>query len=301
MTRGYAADGSTNGTAESLPGDRQARATLRRHAVGADNARRFLMTVMGEFLLPDEGVAWTATMIEVLSRFEIDAGTTRQALARTAAAGWLVSERVGRRTRWQLTRAGEQLLVAGTERIYSFAGPSTDWDGRWLLVLTSLPEADRAGRHFLRTRLSWAGLGSPAPGVWVGTHPSRLAEVEDVLDRAGLIATAQVFVAEHLGATTVESMVEQAWDLAALEEEYEGFIDEFSSRRASDPLRRLTELVHAWRRFPWLDPALPRELLPKRWKGAEAAALFHDRHLRWGAAAMEEWRRISAESGPATD
>jgi phenylacetic acid degradation operon negative regulatory protein len=55
---------------------------------------------MGEFVLPNGGVAWTQTFIDVLARFAVEAGTTRQALSRTATAGWLEAERVGRRTRW---------------------------------------------------------------------------------------------------------------------------------------------------------------------------------------------------------
>lgn len=255
---------------------------------------------MGEFLLPSGGLACTSTFIDAMDRVGIEPGTTRQALARTAAAGWLSSERVGRQTRWRLTPAGEQLLIEGTKQIYEFAGPTAHWDGRWLLVLTSVPEGDRAGRHLLRSRLTWAGLGNPAPGVWVGTHPDRLAEVEAVLERAGIVGAAQVFVAEHLGSTPVASMVAQPWDLALIEEEYEGFMAEFSSTKAADPLGRVIELVHAWRRFPWLDPALPRELLPERWRGADAAVLFQDRHQRWTAAATQAWGGINGEPRSAT-
>ena len=132
----------------------------------------------------------------------------------------------------------------------------------------------------------------------MGTHPARLAEVEDALTRAGINDTAQVFVADHLGRTRVQSMVAAAWDLVAIEDEYEQFIAEFSSTAAPDPLSRLIDLVHAWRRFPWRDPALPRELLPKKWKGADAAALFHNRHGRWSEAATREWNRVSRDGEP---
>src|SRR3974390_2280712 len=88
-----------------------AHVALRRHAMGAATARRLLLTVMGEFVLPDGGVAWTSTFIALLDRFGIDQGTTRQALSRTQAAGLLTSERVGRLTRWHLTEAAEHLLA----------------------------------------------------------------------------------------------------------------------------------------------------------------------------------------------
>ena len=43
-------------------------------------------------------------------------------------------------------------------------------------------------------------------------------------------------------------------------------------------LRAQTRLVHEWRRFPFLDPRLPAQLLPDSWSGAKAADLFHTRH-----------------------
>jgi phenylacetic acid degradation operon negative regulatory protein len=275
---------------------RSVRSALRTHAVGADTARRLLMTIMGEYLLPSGGRAWTSTFIDVMARLDVGAGTTRQALARTQAAGWLTSERAGRRSQWRLTPGGERLLVEGTKRIYEFTGPLADWDRRWLIVLASVPESDRAARHLIRTRLRWAGMGSPAPGVWVGPNTARRSEVEEALHSSGVVASAQVFVTEPSGGTSVEAMVGQAWDLTAIGEEYELFIARFSSPDAPDPLRALIELVHAWRRFPWRDPALPSQLVPSGWLGAEAATLFHDRHARWAPRATEEWERISGMS-----
>src|SRR5215471_9582283 len=129
-------------------------------------ARAMLFTVLGEFVLPAGGSAWTSAFLEVLGRLGIEEKSARQALARTAAGGWIRSQRVGRRTRWWLTADGERLLTEGTERIYAFASSQANWDGRWLLVMARVPESDRSARHLLRTRLGWAGLGSPASGIW---------------------------------------------------------------------------------------------------------------------------------------
>lgn len=288
------AEGRAAGSHRAAAADpHHARRTLRRHALGGASARGLLLTVMGEFVLPTGGTAWTSAFLAVMERLGVEPGTTRQALARTATAGWLESERFGRHTCWQLSQDGVQLLSEGTKRIYEFAGPSAGWDGRWLVVLVSVPESDRAGRHVLRSRLTWAGLGSPAPGVWIGTQVSRLPEVEEVLSEAGILERAHVFVAEHLGSTPITSMVADAWDLESIESEYEAFLEEFSSARAADPLARTIELVHAWRRFPWRDPALPRALLPRRWKGADAAELFQRRHAEWTDQARAEWDELS--------
>jgi phenylacetic acid degradation operon negative regulatory protein len=91
-------------------------------------------------------------------------------------------------------------------------------------------------------------------------------------------------------------MVATAWDLPEIEAEYEQFVDEFRAPGVpGDVLLRQLELVHAWRRFPALDPALPRELLPPRWTGTRAAELFSDRHQRWMEDACREWKRLNTQ------
>jgi phenylacetic acid degradation operon negative regulatory protein len=263
----------------------------RRHAAGAPSARGLLFTVLGEFVLPGDGTVWTSSLIEVLTGLGVEEKTTRQALMRTAADGWLASERHGRRTRWRLTPSAERLLTDGTRRIYGFHAVAAEWDGRVVLVLARVPETDRAARHHLRTRLGWAGFGSAAPGVWISTHTDRVGEVEQLLAEAS-VPDSRVFVAEHRGGSDLESLVHQAWDLEAVEANYQAFMDEFASTRAREPLVRLTELVHAWRRFPSVDPELPRELLPKRWSGERAAALFAKRHATWAADAKAHWAQL---------
>lgn len=268
----------------------------RRHAAGAASARGLLFTVLGEFVLPAGGSAWTSAFIETFSRLGIEEKAIRQALARTGADGWIRPGRHGRRTRWWLTPDGNRLLTQGTERIYAFAGSQRTWDGSWLLVLARAADHDRAARHLLRTRLSWAGLGSPAPGVWITTHTDRRAEVEQVLAEAG-VADGQIFAAEHRGGGQLAALVGQAWDLPAIERRYEAFIAEFASAAAHDPLTRVIELVHAWRRFPSIDPGLPSRLLPAGWSGAKAAGLFAARHARWSADAMTQWMQLDRAAG----
>lgn len=273
-------------------------APSRRHEGGA-TARGLLLTVMGELLLPTGGSAWTATLIDVLGRCGTEEKAVRQALMRTADAGWLRSSRHGRRTRWHLTDAATQMLTSGAARIYGFAGASDSWDGHWLLVLARVPERDRSARHLLRSRLSWAGLGSLAPGVWISPHPARLEEVREVLDQAGVLDSAQVFRAEHMLIGDPAAIVAQAWDLDSIEAGYEAFRRAFTDGRApKDPLARLVELVHAWRRFPLIDPALPRELLPERWTGVLAADLFARCHEQWREQALRQWEALEAASGP---
>ncbi|MEV6848180.1 PaaX family transcriptional regulator C-terminal domain-containing protein [Actinoplanes sp. NPDC051411] len=261
----------------------------RRHAAGAPSARGLLFTVLGEFVLPNGGTAWTSALIDAIARLGVEEKNVRQALMRTAADGWLASERVGRRTRWRLTAAAEEMLTEGTERIYGFTGTASGWDGQWLLALARVPETDRPARHRLRTRMTWAGFGSPEPGVWISPHTSRVAEARKILAEVD----ARVFVARQVEGYDDVSMARQAWDLDDLEDGYETFAADFSDKSEKDAIADLTGLVHAWRRFPWVDPVLPAELLPQPWRGTQAAELFHRRHDEWSAAAQTAWATIN--------
>ena len=249
--------------------------------------------MLGEFVLPGDGMAWTSALLAVFARLGIEEKAARQALMRTASAGWLDAEKIGRRTRWRLTDSARRLLTDGAERIYSFTGPAPDWDGRWLLVSVRIPESDRRVRHVVRTRLTWAGFGSLGAGLWISPHLSREAEATSVLREAGVADGAHMFAATRTGVADERVMVAAAWDLAAVEEQYEQFIAEFRARVPGDVLARHIELVHAWRRFPSVDPALPRELLPPRWSGLAAARLFAERREQWSPDTCREWKRLN--------
>ena len=90
-------------------------------------------------------------------------------------------------------------------------------------------------------------------------------------------------------------MIDEAWDLPALREHYEQFIDDFDAvvpdgRAAAFAAQ--TAIVHAWRRFPFIDPDLPDDLLPRDWPRRRAYELFRDRHEAWAPAAQTPLRRV---------
>lgn len=278
-----------------LPAD----SALRRRELGQTSARSLLLTVLGEFVLPSGEPVWTRALLDVLGELGVESKSARQALARTAAEGLLTSDRDGRRVRWSLTGPGHRLLSDGAARIYAFGRPATGWDGRWLVLLASVPESRRQLRHRLRTRLAWAGLGSPAPGVWVSPDPGKEPQVAAVLDELDLRGMSSSFVGRYGGIGRPADVVEQAWDLDRIEQAYQEFLDEFDPDRSGGPapgqgvLARQVQLVHAWRRFPFLDPELPAELLPDRWAGARAADLFTTLHARWDADARAAWTALA--------
>jgi phenylacetic acid degradation operon negative regulatory protein len=268
----------------------------RRHAMGETSARSLLLTLLGEFVLPQEGPVWTATLIEVLDSLGVEEKSARQSLARTAADGWLISERVGRSVRWSLTPAGRRLLTEGAERIYAFGTPLPEWDGLWLILYVSVPESKRRLRHRLKTKLTWAGFGSPGAGMWISPLAAREAEVRAVIKELGLDAGAMSFTARFAGVGNEQEMVRRAWDLGAVAAAYAAFLDTFAGLRPAGPQATMlaqTRLVHEWRRFPFLDPRLPAELLPEDWIGDRARELFATLHAEWTDTAQRRWRELT--------
>jgi len=271
-------------------------ALSRRRELGATSARSLLLTVLGEFVLPRTEPVWTQVLLDVLGGLGVESKSARQALARTAAEGLLESDRAGRRVRWSLTAAGHRLLTDGATRIYGFGSTTHVWDGRWLVLLISVPESRRQLRHRLRTRLAWAGLGSPAPGVWLTPDPTKQDEVAEVVADLGLTGVTSSFIGPFGAIGAEQEVVAQAWDLAEVEGAYEEFLETFGPADPSGPdevLRHQIHLVHAWRRFPFLDPQLPAALLPADWAGARAAELFTRQHQCWHASAQQHWSRLT--------
>ncbi len=275
--------------------------TTRRREVGSASARSLLLTVLGEFVHPRQETVWTATVLEALGALGVEEKSARQALTRTASEGLLASTRHGRRVLWALTPHGGRLLEEGTRRIYGFLRERHPWDGRWLVLSVPIPETQRQLRHRLRTRLTWLGLGSPTSGLWITPDAGLDRDVQAVVRDLGLSDQAFAWIGPASGIGDENRLLGAAWDLAEVEERYLAFLDDFGSRVATGPAESFgaqEQMVQEWRRFPFLDPDLPGELLDHDWPGLRAAELFHDRHAAWHEGAQAEWERMDRAAGP---
>jgi phenylacetic acid degradation operon negative regulatory protein len=258
---------------------------LRRRSVGSPAARSILLTILGEYVLP-RGSVWQETLVAALESMGFTTQAARRGIARSARDGWLTAERRGRRSRMTLTPETARLLRTGAERIYGFGSP-WGWDGRWLLVALRVPERRRELRHELRTQLSWAGFGSLGGGLWVSPHADREPEIGSAVggDDDAVVFS---FVARSGALGDPRAIVDEAWDLAGVRSAYRAFIRDFgreSPKTDEAAFRAQTSMVHAWRKFPFLDPDLPMELLPRQWPRDAAHELFRHRHERWSGPA----------------
>lgn len=241
-------------------------------------ARSLLFDLWGDYIQHVGGEVWTSTLSRYLTPFGISDSALRQALSRMNREGWLRSRKVAARSCYSLTERGRRRIVEASRRVYTPV--DIPWDGQWRVLTYSIPEAQRPTRDDLRRELAWTGFGPLAPGTWITPNPLEDA-LSELIRRYEIDPYVTTFVARHTGPGTPEELVRRCWDLNAISESYARFIDRWAPRLATQSdlpddacfVERIT-LVHDYRKFLFVDPGLPRELLPEGWRGWEARGLF---------------------------
>ena len=263
------------------------------------SARSLLITVLGELVYPDGGPVFTAALMHVLRGLGLEEHAARRAITRAREAGWIDAERHGRAVAWRLAAKGKSLVDEGLRRAAAFLAESGPWDGRWLVLMISVPQSQRTTRKRLYGGLAWLGLGNPAPGVWVTPHTGTATGVRTLVQDLELSGSALAFTgtAEDIGLSEAE-MVRRAWDLDDLAARYELVLARYAGCRPApgdELLLTHLEMLSLLQRFMRLDPRLPAELLPDG-TGQSAVRLFRDRRLEWSGPARERWRQIVQEA-----
>ncbi|MFV0127265.1 PaaX family transcriptional regulator C-terminal domain-containing protein [Streptomyces sp. HMX112] len=243
---------------------------------------------------PDNAPLPVAELIRLLGVLGVDAPSVRSSVSRLKRRGLLEPRRTAEGAAgYALSADARQLLDDGDRRIYS-AGAAKLSDG-WVLAVFSVPEAERHKRHLLRSRLGRLGFGTAAPGVWIA--PAALyEETRHTLRRLRLDPYVDLFRGDHLGFAPTARAVGRWWDLAAIAERHEEFLDRHepvlrrwssSGGSAEDAYKDYLPALDSWRRLPYADPGLPAELLPEGWPGGRAAAVFGALHARLRDAGAE--------------
>ena len=265
----------------------------------AESSRGLLMTMLGEFVLPTGGAAWTRTLIAGFDLLGVQEKAARQALSRMEGDGWLARERHGRQTRWSLTARAERLLRDGAERIYGFGHAARPWDGEWVVLLASVPEPERATRYRMAQQLSWIGFGPLGHGTWICPWTAQEEAARRIVADLDIDATSFRGPVGLVGSGP--ALTARAWPMDDLADVYRQFLADFpSGDRIVDGATvvcDLSRLVHRWRRFPFMDPDLPAELLPDRWPGREATERFAGLRQAWLEPAHRWWNEQEAGFG----
>ena len=240
------------------------------------NARSALFDLYGDHLRSRGGQAPVASLVRLLAPLGVAAPAVRTAVSRMVRQGWLEPVRLPAGPGYALTPRAVRRLDEAAARIYR-TEPS-EWDGTWHLVVTA-PAPERTRRDRVRSGLTFLGYAQLDDATWIGPRPA--GEVDALLEAEGV--RAERFSARHDGDTV--GLVRQAWDLEGLARSYSRWLREaqeiasgaITPAGASDDevaYATRSRLVHEWRKFLFLDPALPPSLLPDGWPGKQAANFF---------------------------
>jgi len=248
-----------------------------------------MLTLYGDYLLNRGAEIGIGSLIKLLNDLGLSQQAVRSAVSRMCRAGLLKVRHVGRKSYYSLTEDGQSLLTKGAQRI--FERKNTNWKGTWNIVTYSIPEQRRQARDKLRLELNWMGYGTLSEATWISPY-DLTKEVEDLVKKLQIKSYVQIFQAASQGFTDPKKIVSIGWDLTRIHKKYASFMEKYQPK-LEDHLRRLRigepiepsecfverfGLIHEYRKLPFFDPDLPKELLPENWLRPKAAVLFHEYH-----------------------
>ncbi len=269
-------------------------------------SKSLVFDVYGGFVRDLGGWIAVADLITLMGRLEVEEQVVRSSVSRFSRKGLLARSKVDGQIGYELTPAANRILAEGDARIFSRLDPARVEDG-WILATFSVPENIRAERHQLRSRLGWLGFGNLVGGLWIAPRRVYDQTRQMVLD-LGLEEHIDLFEAHYRDFDDLQSLIRRCWDIEAMRSAYVDYLDEFQSVherwQATDPdtdladaFRDYVTALHEWRKLPYIDPGLPRDLLPDDWEGSRAVALFTDLRAMLEPAARRHVVRVVGNGG----
>src|SRR6266540_1470867 len=248
--------------------------------------KSLILDLYGAYIRRLGGWMAVSNLITLMGQLGVDEQAVRSAVSRMTRRGLLVQETLAGVRGYRLSDEALRVVTEGDRRIFSTIQPARLEDG-WIVVAFSVPEDERDRRHVLRSRLTWMGFGMVANGVWMAPH-RMLPELRDTVRRLEFERYVHVFDGTYGGFEELERWKAGSPGL----DEARAFVD-------------YTSVLDRWRRFPYLDPGLPAELLPSGWEGRAAADLFFELRERLELLAVRHVEGVAAPGaqvgGMATD
>ncbi|HEU4948584.1 MAG TPA: PaaX family transcriptional regulator C-terminal domain-containing protein [Kribbella sp.] len=248
------------------------------------HARSALFDLYGDHLRARGARAPVAALVRLLAPLGVHPPAVRTAVSRMVRQGWLEPARIDGLPGYALTARARRRLDDAAARIYRTGDGA--WDRHWHLgILREVPNARR--REQLASQLAFLGWAPLSDAAWVGLRND--AEVDQILGMEGIAADR---FRAPVDAGAIE-FARRVWKLDELGASYDAWLIEAkalvdSAGADADDEQAFavrSNLVHEWRKFLFLDPGLPAELLPEDWTGARAAEFFDHHANRLGPAA----------------
>jgi phenylacetic acid degradation operon negative regulatory protein len=251
-------------------------------AAGSVRSRTVLVSFLGSIARRMGNWIPIAGTVELMSQAGLDDASVRTAVFRLKKRGWLASESRGGFRGYALTGLALETLAAGDEVIWHARKPADLSDG-WCVVNFSIPESQRAKRYQLRAHLSSLGFGNVGTAMWIA--PARMqSAAEQAIAELKLDSYASLFVGDYVGRRDLRTLIYESWEMEEIDQRYRDFVTRYREDAAA--LERMTSIdpqwafvtylgvVDSWRKIPFRDPGLPKEVLDPKWSGPEAVQVF---------------------------
>lgn len=221
-----------------------------------------------EAFLPASGEARLSDIYDTANLAGIDDQPVRLAIRRLIASGDVAQHGRGRAGTLTLTNAGHRHLQRDRQSLaLAFAQDAGDsrWDGRWRLIVVSVPERERTVRDTLRRELRDLGAVAISTGLYVSPH-----DLLDALrvDAGPYLSTATTDDLNIQGTTDPRAIAEDLWPHSHIVTAYT-VIDDILREDAADTstpdIVRQLQLAEALERAIRDDPLIPLELRGGKW------------------------------------
>ncbi len=245
-----------------------------------------IFTLYGDYISHYGSKIWVGSLIRLLSEFGHNDQSVRAAISRMNKQGWVQSEKIGNKSYYSLTDRGQRRIDEAGKRIFKLMPEK--WDGFWRIFMYNIPEEIRNVRDELRKELVWSGFGTLSNSCWISANDLE-KQVFDLIEKYEIGDYVDFFISQYTGPHENIRLVEKSWNLEEINAKYQDFISEYSQKYIIDKNKiqkgnktdaecfvERTKLVHEYRKFLFVDPGLPEELLPEKWLGNHAASLFSD-------------------------
>lgn len=249
-------------------------------------SRSMIFTLYGDYIQHYGDDIWIGSLIKCMEKFGFTPQSVRAAISRMSKQGWLEAKKEGNKSYYTMTPRGFRRLKEAAKRIYKMQ--AEPWDGKWRILIYNIPEAERHIRDELRQELVWSGFGLLSNSCWI-TPLDLQEQVEELFARYKIDTYADFFTAQYKGVQSNVELVQKCWNLAEINARYHEFVEDYQDQLEKFQKESLVgqvddgacfveraQLVHEYRKFLFIDPGLPEELLPRDWAGKKASQLFKE-------------------------
>lgn len=266
------------------------------------STRSMIITLYGDYIRHYGNEIWIGSLIELLEDFGYNEQSVRAAISRMNKQNWLESRKEGNKSYYSLTDFGKKRTEEAAGRIYQVEPGK--WDGKWRIFFYKIPEERRKVRDQIRNELIWSGFAPLSNSAWI-TPNDLMDQVFTIVKKYNIEDNVNFFVSENIGPKSNKQIISEYWDIEEINRTYENFIHLFQDLYKKDESKilagkmskkkcfvRRALLVHEYRKSLFVDPGLPEELLPKKWKKDEAVTLFRNYYRILATPANEYFEEV---------